>query len=223
MLETRFLIWNIDLLGKSKDTIYWISRTICFLLLYISSDIFISQVWIKREVEFEEEKGDNDIDAGDDEILLSHDIKIEIDIAEDDSATNSKLQLHKSNVIILPFTYITSACASPLLSLSTMCTLLLGVRPRNMWQSKMIRSLPCTLSLFLCHTIPLSISKVHCLSVYMSEWYKYSVCLCPPSFFLFFLSFFDMMRRIHGGVYGYQFAFGLGACLWWLRHQDPSA
>ena len=83
---------------------YLSSRTFCFLLLYISSDIFISQVWIKREVDFDEEKGDNNIDDCDNETSISNDVKIEIDNAEEDSASNSKLQLHKSKVIILPFT-----------------------------------------------------------------------------------------------------------------------
>ena len=53
-------------------------------------------MWIKRELDLDEEKGDNEIYAGDNETSLSHDIKIEIDNVEEDPASNSKLQLHKS-------------------------------------------------------------------------------------------------------------------------------
>ena len=61
-------------------------------------------MWIKREVEFDEEKGDDNIDDGDNETSISNDVKIEIDNAEEDPTSNSKLKLYKSNIIILPFT-----------------------------------------------------------------------------------------------------------------------
>ena len=76
-------------------------------------------MWIKRELEFDEEKGDDDIDAGDDETLLSHDIKMEIDNAEEDPASNSKLHLYKSKVIILLFTFYMFLCLSTPLSISS--------------------------------------------------------------------------------------------------------
>ena len=48
-------------------------------------------MWFKKELDFDEEKGDNDIDAGDDETLLSHDIKIEMEDTKEDLTSRSKL------------------------------------------------------------------------------------------------------------------------------------
>ena len=80
-------------------------------------------MWIKRELELDEENGDNDIDAGDNETSLSHDIKIDIDDAEEDLAPKSKLQPYKSKVIILPFTLYIFLCILTPLSISTVYSL----------------------------------------------------------------------------------------------------
>ena len=45
-------------------------------------------MWFKKELDVDEEKGDNDFDDGDDKTSLSHDIKIE------DSTSRSKLNFH---------------------------------------------------------------------------------------------------------------------------------
>ena len=45
---------------------------------------FLFQVWVKRELESDEEKGDNYIDVEDGDTLVSDDVKIEIDHAEED-------------------------------------------------------------------------------------------------------------------------------------------
>ena len=78
---------------------------------------------IKREVYFDEEKGDNNIDDGDNKTLISNDVKIEIDNSEEDSDSNSKLQLYKSNIIILPFTLYICLCLYTPLSISNVYTL----------------------------------------------------------------------------------------------------
>ena len=80
-------------------------------------------MWIKKELELDEENGDNDIDAGYDETSLSHDIKIEIDNAEEDPASNSKLHLYKSKVIILPYPLYMFLCLPTPLSISTVYSL----------------------------------------------------------------------------------------------------
>ena len=46
------------------------------------------EVWIQREVDFDEEKGDNNIDDSDNKTSISNDVKIEIDNAEEDSSSN---------------------------------------------------------------------------------------------------------------------------------------
>ena len=45
---------------------------------------FLFQVWVKRELESDEEKGDNYIDVEEGNTLVSDDVKIEIDYAEED-------------------------------------------------------------------------------------------------------------------------------------------
>ena len=48
-------------------------------------------MWFKKEHDFDEEKGDNDFDAGDDETSLSHDIKVEFEDTKEDLTPRSKL------------------------------------------------------------------------------------------------------------------------------------
>ena len=51
-------------------------------------------MWFKKELDFDEEKGDNDFDAGDDETSLSHDIKVEFEDTKEDLTSRSKLLFH---------------------------------------------------------------------------------------------------------------------------------
>ena len=55
---------------------------VCVYFHTISQLLF--QVWVKRELESDEEKGDNYIDVEEGNTLVSDDVKIEIDHAEED-------------------------------------------------------------------------------------------------------------------------------------------
>ena len=51
-------------------------------------------MWFKKEPDYDEEKGDNDFDAGDDKTSLSHDIKIEFEDTKEDTTSRGKFQFH---------------------------------------------------------------------------------------------------------------------------------
>ena len=57
-------------------------------------EMFIFQVWFKKEPGFDEEKGDNDFDAGDNETSLPHDIKREFEDTKEEITSRGRLQFH---------------------------------------------------------------------------------------------------------------------------------